>query len=162
MPVYHAPVADTLFVMNDVLGLERYNNLPAFAEVSPDVLEAVLGEAGRFAEDVFFPLNQSGDREGCHRAEDGSVTTPKGYREAYARFREAGWGGLSAEAAYGGQGLPHTLAAAVNEFLSSANMAFAMYPGLTRGAIARSSCMARTNRSSSTCPRWWTASGPAR
>ncbi|KTQ96846.1 acyl-CoA dehydrogenase [Aureimonas ureilytica] len=136
MPVYHAPVADTLFVMNDVLGLERYNNLPAFAEVSPDVLEAVLGEAGRFAEDVFFPLNQSGDREGCHRAEDGSVTTPKGYREAYARFREAGWGGLSAEAAYGGQGLPHTLAAAVNEFLSSANMAFAMYPGLTRGAIA--------------------------
>ena len=136
MPVYHAPVADTLFVLNDVLGLERYNNLPAFAEVSPDVLEAVLGEAGRFAEDVFFPLNQSGDHEGCHRAEDGSVTTPKGFQEAYARFREAGWGGLSAEAAYGGQGLPHTLAAAVNEFLSSANMAFAMYPGLTRGAIA--------------------------
>ncbi|RIX97582.1 acyl-CoA dehydrogenase [Aureimonas flava] len=136
MPVYQAPVADTLFVLNDILGWERHGNLPGFSDATPDVVEAILGEAGRFAADVFLPLNQSGDLEGCHRAADGSVTTPKGFREAYAQFREAGWGGLSADPEFGGQGLPHTLAAAVNEFLSSSNMAFAMYPGLTRGAIA--------------------------
>ncbi|WP_182085228.1 acyl-CoA dehydrogenase C-terminal domain-containing protein [Aureimonas sp. ME7] len=136
MPVYQAPVQDTLFVLNDVLGWQRHDNLSGFSDAAPDVVEAILNEAGRFASDVFLPLNQVGDREGCRRAEDGSVATPTGFREAYGRFREAGWGSLSADSAYGGQGLPHTLAAAVNEFLSSANMAFAMYPGLTRGAIA--------------------------
>jgi len=136
MPTYQAPVADTLFILNDLLGFERYNNLPGFSDASPDVVEAILGEAGRFATDVFLPLNQVGDREGCHRAADGSVTTPEGFKAGYRQFREAGWGGLSADPEFGGQGLPHTLAAAVNEYLSSANMAFAMYPGLTRGAIA--------------------------
>ena len=136
MPTYQAPLADTLFVLNDVLGLSRYSNLPGFSEASPDVVEAILQEGGKFASEVFHPLNQVGDREGCKRAEDGSVTTPKGFKAAYDQFREAGWGGLSCEAEYGGQGLPHTLSAAVNEFMSSANMAFAMYPGLTRGAIA--------------------------
>ncbi|WP_062212353.1 acyl-CoA dehydrogenase C-terminal domain-containing protein [Aureimonas sp. AU12] len=136
MPVYQAPIADTLFVLNDLLDFDRHNNLPGFSDASPDIVEAILGEAGRFATDMFLPLNQVGDREGCRRADDGSVTTPTGFKAAYAQFREAGWGSLSADAAFGGQGLPHTLAAAVNEFLSSANMAFAMYPGLTRGAIA--------------------------
>ncbi|WP_294642409.1 acyl-CoA dehydrogenase C-terminal domain-containing protein [uncultured Aureimonas sp.] len=136
MPVYQAPVADTLFVLNDILGWERHGNLPGFADATPDVVEAILGEAGKFATDIFLPLNQVGDHEGCKRAADASVTTPKGFKEAYNQFREAGWGGLSASPEFGGQGLPHTLAAAVNEFLSSANMAFAMYPGLTRGAIA--------------------------
>ncbi|RYH12998.1 MAG: acyl-CoA dehydrogenase, partial [Alphaproteobacteria bacterium] len=136
MPVYQAPVADTLFVLNDVLGIDRHSNLPGFADASPDIVEAILGEAGRVASEVFHPLNQVGDREGCTRHADGSVTTPSGFKQAYATFREGGWGGLSAEAEYGGQGLPHTLSAAVNEFMSSANMAFAMYPGLTAGAIA--------------------------
>lgn len=136
MPVYRAPVADTLFILNDVLGLERYSNLPGFSDATPDIVEAVLGEAGRVAAEVFHPLNQSGDHEGCTRHADGTVTTPKGFDAAYATFREGGWGGISADPEYGGQGLPHTLSAAINEFMSSANMAFAMYPGLTAGAIA--------------------------
>ncbi|MBB3949728.1 acyl-CoA dehydrogenase C-terminal domain-containing protein [Aureimonas jatrophae] len=136
MPTYQAPVADTLFVLNELLGIDRYNNLPRFSDASPDVVEAIIGEAGRFATEVFFPLNQSGDAEGCHRAADGSVRTPKGFKEAYAQFRDNGWGTISTDPEYGGQGLPHTLSAVVNEFLSSANMALSMYPGLTRGAIA--------------------------
>jgi acyl-CoA dehydrogenase len=98
--------------------------------------EAILNEAARLSEEVLTPLNQVGDREGCKRADDGSVTTPNGFKKAYDTFIEGGWNGLSADPAYGGQGLPHTLAAAVNEYLCSANMSFSMYPGLTQGAIA--------------------------
>ena len=136
MPAYRAPVEDTLFVLNDVLKYERYNNLPGFADASPDIVEAVLREAGRMAEEVFFPLNQSGDREGCTRQEDGSVTTPKGFRDAFEQYKEAGWMGLAFDPEYGGQGLPYTLHSAIGEYFSSANMAFAMYPGLTQGAMA--------------------------
>jgi acyl-CoA dehydrogenase len=136
MPTYQAPVEDTLFVLNDVLGFDRHNNLPGFADASPDVVEAILGEAGRIAAEVLQPLNRVGDQEGCHRAADGSVTTPTGFREAYKTFRDGGWGSLPFDPAYGGQGLPHTLSTAVSEFMSSANMSFAMYPGLTAGAIA--------------------------
>jgi acyl-CoA dehydrogenase len=136
MPTYQAPVEDTLFVLNDVLGFDRHNNLPGFQDASPDVVEAILGEAGRIAAEVLQPLNRVGDQEGCHRAADGSVTTPTGFREAYKTFREGGWGSLPFDPTYGGQGLPHTLSTAVSEFMSSANMAFAMYPGLTAGAIA--------------------------
>ena len=136
MPAYRAPVDDTLFVLNDVLKYERYNNLPGFADATPDIVEAVLREAGRMAEEVFFPLNQSGDREGCTRHDDGSVTTPKGFREAFEQYKEAGWMGLAFDPDYGGQGLPYTLHSAIGEYFSSANMAFAMYPGLTQGAMA--------------------------
>jgi acyl-CoA dehydrogenase len=136
MPAYRAPVEDTLFVLNDVLKYERYNNLPGFADASPDIVEAVLREAGRMAEEVFFPLNQSGDQEGCTRHEDGSVTTPKGFGEAFEQYKEAGWMGLAFDPDYGGQGLPYTLHSAIGEYFSSANMAFAMYPGLTQGAMA--------------------------
>jgi acyl-CoA dehydrogenase len=128
MPAYRAPVEDTLFVLNDVLKYERYNNLPGFADASPDIVEAVLREAGRMAEEVFFPLNQSGDQEGCTRHEDGSVTTPKGFKEAFEQYKEAGWMGLAFDPDYGGQGLPYTLHSAIGEYFSSANMAFAMYP----------------------------------
>jgi alkylation response protein AidB-like acyl-CoA dehydrogenase len=136
MPIYKAPVEDTLFVLNDVLGIERYNNLPGFAEATPDMLEAIVGEAAKLSEAVLFPLNLSGDQEGCVRREDGSVTTPKGFREAYDLYRESGWLGLAAPEAYGGQGLPYTLHTAVGEYMSSANMSLMMYPGLTQGAIA--------------------------
>ncbi|KAA0971160.1 acyl-CoA dehydrogenase [Aureimonas fodinaquatilis] len=136
MTSYAAPVTDTLFVLREIVGLGRNQPLPGFEEATPDLTAAILEEAGRFAAEVFHPLNQSGDRQGCTRHEDGAVTTPTGFKEAYNLFREAGWGGLSANPEFGGQGLPHTLAAAVNEYLSSANMAFAMYPGLTSGAIA--------------------------
>ncbi len=136
MPSYHAPVDDTLFVLNDVLKYERFNNLPGFADASPDIVEAVLREAGRVAEEVFFPLNQTGDQEGCTRHDDGSVTTPKGFKEAFDQYKEGGWMGLGLPEEYGGQALPYTLHTAVGEYFSSANMAFAMYPGLTQGAMA--------------------------
>jgi alkylation response protein AidB-like acyl-CoA dehydrogenase len=136
LPVYKAPVASVLFLLRDVLGYERHANLPGFSEAPLDVVEAVLTEGARFCEDVLAPLNRAGDRQGCKRAEDGSVTTPDGFREAYREYAQAGWVGISADPAHGGQGLPYTLTAVLNEFVSSANMAFGMYPGLTQGAIA--------------------------
>jgi acyl-CoA dehydrogenase len=136
MPTYKAPVDDALFLLNDVFHVDRYGNLPGFSDASPDVVEAVLREAAKFSEEVLTPLNRVGDKEGCKRAADGSVTTPTGFKEAYKQIIDGGWIGISVPAEYGGQGLPATMTVMVNEFLCSANMAFAMYPGLTQGAIA--------------------------
>lgn len=136
MPVYKAPTADTLFILNDVLGLERYGNLPGFADASPDMIEAIVGEASKLAETTLFPLNLSGDQEGCTRHDDGTVTVPKGFKQAYDQYCQGGWIGLAVPEEFGGQGLPYTLHAAVGEYMSSANMSLMMYPGLTQGAIA--------------------------
>ena len=136
MPIYRAPVEDTLFILDDVLHYERYGNLPGFGEASRDVVQAVLDEAAKVAEEILQPINMSGDREGCTRHADGSVTTPKGYKAAWNAYTEGGWLGLSAPEQYGGQALPLVLNSAISEYMSSANMAFSMYGGLTAGAVA--------------------------
>ncbi len=136
MPVYTAPVADTLFVLDHVLNLQQHANLPGFASATPDMVEAVLGEAGRFCSEVLAPLNAVGDREGCTRHADGSVTTPTGFKDAFNQYRDAGWPLLTLPEEFGGQGLPHVLGCVMEEFTNGANQAFAMYGGLTQGAIA--------------------------
>src|ERR1700737_3840525 len=136
MPTYKAPLEDVSFLLNDVFQIDRYDNLPGFSDASADVREAVLNEAAKLSEQVLQPLNRVGDLEGCIRHDDGSVTTPKGFKEAYKQVAEGGWLGLSAPVEYGGQGLPVTLSQAVSEFQCSANMAFSMYGGLTMGATA--------------------------
>ena len=134
MTVYNAPVRDMQFVLQDVLQMSKYSNLPGFADASDDIVDAILEEGAKLAGNVLHPLNQSGDHEGCKRHEDGSVTTPAGFKEAYDAFREGGWQGLSFDPDYGGQGLPYILSVVMNEMISSANMAFGMYPGLAMGA----------------------------
>lgn len=135
MPSYAAPTRDALFIINEVIELESYRHLSGFENASLDIVEAVVSEAGKFASEILAPLNASGDAQGCIRHDDGSVTTPDGFKEAHRLFREAGWGTLSAPEEFGGQGMPAVLGFAVEEFMSSANMAFAMYPGLTSGAV---------------------------
>jgi hypothetical protein len=136
MPIYKAPVEDVSFLFNDVFQIDRYDNLAGFSDASADVREAILDGAAKLSEEVLQPLNRVGDLEGCTRHDDGSVTTPKGFRQAFKQVAEGGWLGLSAPVEYGGQGLPVTLSQAVSEFQISANMAFAMYSGLTVGATA--------------------------
>ena len=134
MTEYTAPTTDMKFVLNDVLQISKYSNLPGFSDVSEDLLDAILEEGGKLAANVLHPINHSGDKEGCTRHADSSVSTPAGLKEAYNEYREGGWQGLSFDPEYGGQGLPHVLGLAVSEMMSAANMAFAMYPGLARGA----------------------------
>ena len=136
MPIYQAPTRDTRFVINEVLKLESYGNLPGFEAATPDLVDTVVEEFGKFVSEVLAPLNAVGDREGCTRHPDGSVTTPTGFKAAFDEFRAAGWGTLSAPEEFGGQGLPHVLGFVAQEFIATANQGFGMYPGLTDGAIS--------------------------
>src|SRR5258706_12548206 len=97
MPIYKAPIENVLFLLNDVLGYPRYANLPGFADATPDVVADILGAGGKFAEDILQPLNRSGDVEGCVRHEDGGVTTPAGFREAFRNFAAGGGVGAAGE-----------------------------------------------------------------
>src|SRR5580704_1048482 len=133
---YRVPVRDQMFVLREVLELDRYANLPGFADASLDLVEQILTEAARFAEEVLAPINKSGDVEGCHWSNDNTVTTPKGFKEAYAAMVEAGWPALGATQEFGGQGLPNVVNVAFSEMSSAANMAFSMYAGLTHGAYS--------------------------
>ena len=133
---YQPPVREHLFLLRDVLEIDKFANLPGFADASMDVVEQVLDEAGRFCGEVLAPLNGVGDKQGCQRHPDGSVTTPAGFKEAYRQLVDGGWPALGAEPAFGGQGLPAVVNLAFSEMSSGANMAFSMYPGLTHGAYS--------------------------
>ena len=131
---YEPPLRDMRYVMEDVLGLPaQWARLPAFAELDADTAQQVLGEAAKFARDVLAPTNAAGDLEGCHW-KDGEVRTPRGFREAYRAFVDAGWPALACAPEHGGQGLPQVLNAALFEMLAAANHAWTMYPGLLHGA----------------------------
>ncbi|MEZ5959851.1 MAG: acyl-CoA dehydrogenase C-terminal domain-containing protein [Hyphomonadaceae bacterium] len=136
MPTYTAPLREYRFLLKDVLDIERYSNLPTFSDAPLDLIDQVLEEGAKFCEGVLAPLNKVGDEHGCKRADDGSVTTPPGFKDAYKQLVDAGWPALSSDPNYGGQGMPHVVALAWNEMVSSANMAFGMYPGLSHGAYA--------------------------
>ena len=136
MPSYNPPLRDMQFLMHEVFKVtETYQQIPKYAEVDADTINAVVEEAGKFAANVAFPLNISGDEEGCTlNRETHEVTTPKGFKQAYAQFIEGGWPALSCDPEYGGQGLPFVLNSALYEMLNSANQAWTMYPGLSHGA----------------------------
>jgi alkylation response protein AidB-like acyl-CoA dehydrogenase len=136
MSTYEPPIAESLFVLEEVLNFASYGQLPGFGDVSGDLLAQILGEAGRLCKETLHPLNAIGDKKGCLRRDDASVVTPEGFIAAYRAVAEGGWVGLSTPTEFGGQALPYTLSAALNEFASSSNMAFAMYFGLTQGAMA--------------------------
>ena len=133
MPVYSPPIDDIRFIINEVLKADTLSELPDYEEFSAELGEQILEEGGKLCEEVFFPLNQSGDAEGC-KLEDGEVTTPKGFKEAYQTFAENGWCGLSCDPDYGGMGMPQLINTAMKEMICSANMSLGMYPGLSYGA----------------------------
>ncbi len=133
---YKAPVRDLTFILNEVLEIDRYSNQAGFEDISSDLIGQILEEGAKFAEEVIAPINHSGDKEGCHWAEGGVVTGPKGWKEAYQAMVAAGWPALSADPAYGGQGMPAVVGMAFGQFTAGASAAFSMYPGLTAGAYA--------------------------
>ncbi|PAU82308.1 acyl-CoA dehydrogenase [Halovibrio salipaludis] len=134
---YDAPVTDYRFLLYNVLGADRLCELEPYTEATPDLINAILEEGGRFMRDIMEPTNVPGDREGCQfNPEDASVTTPSGFQEAYRQFSEGGWTSLDAPVEYGGQGLPHILKFIVDEMVCATNLSLGMYPGLTHGAIS--------------------------
>jgi len=135
MSEYVAPLAEMRFVLTGLAGLDEVAALPGYADATPETVGAILEEAGKFATGVLDPLNRSGDREGVRLDEDGIVTTPSGFREAYRQFCELGWNGLAKNPEFGGQGMPQLVAAAVDEMWNASNMAFELCPMLTAGAI---------------------------
>ncbi|WP_375284519.1 acyl-CoA dehydrogenase C-terminal domain-containing protein [Marinicauda pacifica] len=134
MPSYRAPLRDHRFVLNELLNVQQYNNIEGFSEATPDIIDAVLEEGGKFCENVLYPLNKVGDRQGCKLKSDGEVEVPEGFADAYTQFTEGGWTAISGDPKYGGQGLPEYVGLAMGEMITSSNMAFGMYPGLTGGA----------------------------
>jgi len=134
MSTYAAPLKDMRFAIKELAGLSEVSALPGHGDVNPELVEAVLGEAAKFAQEVLDPLNRQGDKQGAQLA-DGKVTAPKGFKEAYRKFIAAGWNGLGGEPQYGGQGLPHLIATPVQEIWKSANMALCLAPMLTSGVL---------------------------
>ncbi len=133
MPTYSAPLENIKFILNDVLDANSLTEIEGYEEATPDLVEQILEEGAKLCEGVLFPLNQSGDEEGC-KIEGDVVTTPKGFKEAYKEFTEGGWCGVSADPEYGGMGLPMLVNTVMQEMICSANFSFGMYPGLSQGA----------------------------
>jgi len=133
MPIYKAPLEDMRFVLHELHDGRSLADLPGNQEFTPGLIDSVLEEAAKMAEQVLFPLNQPGDLEGC-AYENGVVRTPSGFRAAYETFCQGGWTAMSADPEYGGQGMPVPAAMMVEEMLCSANVAFGLYPGLSHGA----------------------------
>ena len=134
MPNYTPPIKDMTFILEDVLDVVN-SDVPGYDELATDFISAVLNESGKLCEQVLTPLNAIGDRQGC-RLENGVVRTPDGFKAAFEAIKAGGWPGLDCDPEYGGQGMPFVLASAVTEMLSSSNMAFSMYQGLTHGAYS--------------------------
>lgn len=135
MAGYIPPVDDISFLLGEVFDFDaQMATLPGFEEVNTELATSVMEEGGKFCAEILEPLNRPGDEEGC-KLENGLVTTPKGVSDAYRAFVEAGWGGLSGDPEFGGQGLPRALQILLDEMLSSANLSFGLFPGLTRGAV---------------------------
>ena len=132
MPSYTPPIENIKFILHDVLNAQELSALPGYEDVSADLIDQILEEGGKICEEVLFPLNQSGDQEGC-TYENGVVRTPKGFKEAYDTFAERGWCGLSSDPEYGGMGMPVLVNTVMQEMICSANMSFGMYPGLSQG-----------------------------
>lgn len=133
MPSYKAPLENMKFVLHEVLNAEQLAGLPGYDSATSDLMNQILEEGAKVCEEVLFPLNQSGDQEGC-LYDSGLVKTPSGFKNAYQLFREGGWTALAADPNYGGMGMPHLLNFALMEMICSANMSFGMYPGLSEGA----------------------------
>ena len=133
--MYEAPVKDLNFVIKNLINLDELSNIPDYQEFSDDLVDAILEEAGKIGSEVLDPCNLSGDHEGSKRLDTGEVKTPKGYKEAYDSLRDGGWFGLEAKEQFGGQQIPVTLSAAVNEIWHSSNMSLALCHLLTQGLI---------------------------
>lgn len=137
MPEYTPPSRDMQFVLHELLQVESaFKELSPYQEVDAEIIDQIVEEAGKFCTEALLPLNQSGDAEGCTRHEDGTVTTPTGFKDAFAQYVEAGWPSLACDPEYGGQGLPELVNNVVQEMQNSCNQAWTMYPGLTHGAYA--------------------------
>ncbi|MGB1557789.1 MAG: acyl-CoA dehydrogenase family protein [Oceanococcaceae bacterium] len=134
MATYRVPQREMRFILNDVLNYEQLNALPRFEDATPDIVDGVIDEASRFTAEKLLPLRTSADSQGCKLA-DGVVTVPDGFADAYREYWESGWVGLANDAEWGGQGLPYMLSKVVDEMVCSANVAFALYPGLTIGCF---------------------------
>ena len=134
MPAYRAPIQDIGFLLNNVFDADSlFSSMPGTVEVTTDLTSAIVEEAGKIAEGLLAPINQSGDQQSC-QYNDGVVTTPDGFKEAYKAFAEGGWAGLTGEITYGGQGMPKTLSALIEEMSFAANSSFALFTILTTGA----------------------------
>lgn len=134
MTAYQVPIKDIQFLLNKVFSVESlFASMPGTEEVTDDLITAILEEAGKIAEDLLSPINESGDQEGCQFS-DGLVITPRGFKEAYSTSAEGGWSGLTGDVNYGGQGMPKMLSALVEEMLFAVNTSFALYPILNTGA----------------------------